>query len=182
MGMSSKSSKHRVLNRQVFYPGDNIVRQGDDGMRAYLIEHGHADVLIKDGAQELKVAELGNGDIFGEMSLIVKDVRSATVRAQTECVVTVISNEDFEKKIDKITDPATKSIIRILVQRLKETTQGHIKHYISVSDFNQRINSIVDRVSMDIRKEKRTEFQADIKPVLEQLTSVLEKYSQTDKN
>lgn len=175
--MSTKKSQKRVLSRETYHAGTDIIRQGDDGFRAYLLESGKAEVIVTDGPHELKVSELGPGDIIGEMALIIPGPRSATVRAKTECIATVISQEDMNKKIGQITDPATKSIIRILVQRLRETTQGHIKQYTSLADFQDRITGVVDRVQLGVTREKREEFRAEIEPLLDQINEVLDRYT-----
>ena len=174
-----KKSQTRILSRETFHPNDDIMRQGDEGFRAYLIESGNAEVYVTEGPHELKVADLGPGDIIGEMALIVKGTRSATVRAKTTVIATVIAQEDLEKKISQISDPATKSIIRILVQRLRETTQRQIKEYTTLADFQDRITGVVGRVQMGIDKQKRDQFREDIEPLLDRFNEILDRYSQS---
>ena len=62
--------------------GEAIVRQGEVGECMYVIQKGEAEVLFRDGAKEVRLAVLGEGDFFGEMSLFEREVRSATVRAR----------------------------------------------------------------------------------------------------
>lgn len=172
-----KNSKNpKILNREVFYKGKDIVRQGEDGVRAYFIESGHAEVLIKEGPHELKVAELEEGDIFGEMALINHEPRSATVRAVEDCTVTVIARDELEKKIDNIEDKAIKALINALAERLKESTRGQMDHYRNLADFQDRISGVVDRVDMGIDKSQRNAFREEVTPLLADLQKVLDRY------
>jgi CRP-like cAMP-binding protein len=61
------------LQRAHFEPGDEVIRQGDEGETAYVIESGRLEVL-KDGS---KLGELGEGDCFGEIALLCKVRRTA---------------------------------------------------------------------------------------------------------
>jgi CRP-like cAMP-binding protein len=68
------------FNERTYAPGDLIAEQGERGATFFVIESGEATVLL-DGDE---VRTLGPGDSFGEMALIDKSARSATVRADTE--------------------------------------------------------------------------------------------------
>ena len=166
----------RVLSREVFYPGKTIIRQGDESYRAYYIEKGRVEVLVKDGPHQLKISELGPGDIFGEMALITHEPRSATVRATEECVLTVISRDEIEGKIDSIQDCAIRALINVLAQRLRDTTRGQLDQYKNLSDFQDRVTGIVDRVDIGISEADRRTFRAEVMPLLDDLQRVLDKY------
>jgi CRP/FNR family transcriptional regulator, cyclic AMP receptor protein len=73
-----------------FRTGDTIISEGEPGGTAYLINAGSVKVTVGEGTRARTVAELGAGEVFGEMSLIDPGPRSATVEAlsDTECVVT----------------------------------------------------------------------------------------------
>ena len=59
-----------------------IVKQGDSGSEMFFIAYGNVDVVIEKDGADLKVAELTEGDIFGEASLISGQPRNATVIAK----------------------------------------------------------------------------------------------------
>ncbi len=171
-----EGKSQEVLSRKVFYKGDNIIEQGDEGIRAYYIENGSVEVLVEEDGHQLKVAELGAGDIFGEMALINKEVRSATVRALEDCTVTIISRDEIEGKIEGIVDKATRKLISVLAARLRNSTQGQIHHYKSLADFQDRVCGMVDRVHVGIDESKRTDFRDEVEPLLNDLQSVLDRY------
>ena len=66
---------------QSYTPGQEIVRQGDTGVGAFIIKSGKVEVIQDRGAHQHKFGELKSGDVFGEMALLDEFPRSATVRA-----------------------------------------------------------------------------------------------------
>jgi CRP-like cAMP-binding protein len=68
-----------------------VVSQGDVGDRFYVIESGTADV-IGDGRL---VAKLGQGDGFGEIALLRRVPRTATVQATNELRLQALSRDHF---------------------------------------------------------------------------------------
>ena len=83
------------------YPSREVIfHQGDPGDKFYLIREGQAEVLI-DGPDGLKlVRTLERGEIFGEMSLLKHQPRSATVRAVNQLELYVLGRDDFRAAID----------------------------------------------------------------------------------
>src|SRR5262245_21661267 len=65
---------------RTYAPGELIAEEGERGRTFVVIESGEAAVLVRGN----RVRTLGPGDSFGEMALIDKSARSATVRADTE--------------------------------------------------------------------------------------------------
>jgi len=81
--------------------GDDIVTQGDEGARFYVIVDGHVVVLRREEDEtETVVAELGVGDFFGEMALLNRAPRSATVRALTPVEAYTLTAHDFAALLD----------------------------------------------------------------------------------
>jgi CRP-like cAMP-binding protein len=71
--------------------GTELARQGDFAYEFFVIEEGSAEVL-RDGG---RIAELGPGDFLGEMGIVGKSVRNATVRTTAPARVIVMSEQDF---------------------------------------------------------------------------------------
>jgi CRP-like cAMP-binding protein len=69
-----------------FAPGEAIVREGESGDCLYQLLAGQVEVLKAVGAgRQVSVRQLGPGEHFGEMTLLLDQPRSATVRALEEC-------------------------------------------------------------------------------------------------
>lgn len=71
--------------------GEDVVREGDDGDRFYLIRTGRYEVL--QGTR--RVAELGPGDVFGEIALLTGGKRIATVRATEDGELLALAKPEF---------------------------------------------------------------------------------------
>ena len=84
---------------KVYGPGEIIVRQGEVGDCMYVIQSGKVEVVQESEGRELRMAELGEGDFFGEMALIENEVRSATVRPVGEVRVLTVDKRLFLRKI-----------------------------------------------------------------------------------
>lgn len=79
--------------------GDVVIRQGDAGELFYLIRSGRVDVLVESDGQTRKVAELGEGQYFGEAALLRDEPRNATIVARTDCVFYTLGKADFNDVI-----------------------------------------------------------------------------------
>lgn len=78
-----------------YSPGMSIVTEGEDGKGMFAIVQGQVAV-VRDG---LKVAEMGEGDFFGEMALMSKSKRLASVTAETHVVALEFPRDAMEKLI-----------------------------------------------------------------------------------
>jgi CRP-like cAMP-binding protein len=82
-----------LRSRQVA-PGDLVIHKGDVGRELYLVARGEVEVL-DDVGNVLKV--LRDGDIFGEIGLLMSTPRTADVRARTSCDLFVLEKSDFSR-------------------------------------------------------------------------------------
>ncbi|KAH9105579.1 hypothetical protein AeMF1_018658, partial [Aphanomyces euteiches] len=82
-----------------FTNGDYIVRQGEEGTRFYMITRGEAAVIETDAATGIdrELTRLYEGHVFGEMSLIYKEPRTASVVAIGPVKCLYLTKEDFDE-------------------------------------------------------------------------------------
>jgi len=83
-----------ALRSQQVAEGDLIIKKGDIGRELYLVARGEVDVL-GDAGQVLKT--LTDGDIFGEIGVLMSTPRTADVRAKTSCDLFVLDKADFNR-------------------------------------------------------------------------------------
>lgn len=83
----------------VYRAGEPIIRQGEVGECMYVIQSGKVEVVQERNGKEVRLAEINEGDFFGEMSLFDKFQRSSTVRAVEETRVITIDKKIFLRKI-----------------------------------------------------------------------------------
>ncbi|KAG5834616.1 hypothetical protein ANANG_G00263340 [Anguilla anguilla] len=90
-GMLSK------LKFEVFQPNDYIIREGTVGKKMYFIQHGVASVITKLN----KEMKLTDGSYFGEICLLTKGRRTASVRADTYCRLFSLSVDHFNEVLEE---------------------------------------------------------------------------------
>ena len=116
-----------------FNMGDTVFKQGDTGDALYLIRSGEIEVLVAKGISEegeeqemTCVAVLGPGELFGEMALVEKEPRSATILAKADTKLLRIKENYFQELMNNDNAIALKIYRRlttILSHRLRDTTE-----------------------------------------------------------
>jgi predicted acylesterase/phospholipase RssA/CRP-like cAMP-binding protein len=105
--------------------GEVLFRQGDPGDSLYIVIGGRLVVSHRsDHHTERIVAELGYGEIVGEMGLICKEPRSATVRASRDTDLTRLSAAGLDCLAIKYAQPIYSALARQLAARLRNETAG----------------------------------------------------------
>jgi len=105
--------------------GDLLIAENSVGQALYLIKNGHARVYKGAEDKGEAIAMLGEGELFGEMSLIEDSLTSANVIAESDIDLVVIHREDFERLLSQNEGFALKiykSFCRVLSERLRKTT------------------------------------------------------------
>jgi glucose-6-phosphate 1-dehydrogenase len=82
-----------LRSRQVA-AGEQIIRKGDIGREMYLLARGEVEVLDDAGRV---VKTLKDGDVFGEIAILMSTPRTANVRAVTGCDLFVLDKADFRR-------------------------------------------------------------------------------------
>ncbi len=78
-----------------FIEGERIIAEGEEGDGMYLITRGGGKVVKEHKGQEVELCELGEGEFFGELSLLVGGPRSASVFAKAETEVLRLRSADL---------------------------------------------------------------------------------------
>ncbi len=111
----------RRLRHVVFGPGEVILRQGDPGDSLYVIRTGQVAVRIGVLGAWKEVASLGDGQFFGEMSLMTGESRTATVVAVTHVECFVVDKQAVQEILEEKPELAA-TISEILTRRQQELT------------------------------------------------------------
>jgi len=120
-----------VTQQRKFDQDEVVFEQGDVGDSLYLLVEGSVEVLHKgsDGNEHL-ITVLNAPEFFGEMSLIDKEYRSATIRAKTEAILLCLTNENLHSFARVYKNGFTLVVIniaRVMSARLRETNQKLIE-------------------------------------------------------
>jgi CRP/FNR family cyclic AMP-dependent transcriptional regulator len=107
--------------------GTKIFQYGDPGDKLFVILEGKVRISREvAGLGEEALAVLGQGEIFGEMSIIDEAPRSADARVHERCRLLVITKEEFDDLLFLHKDLAYEVLwncVRILSARLRETNE-----------------------------------------------------------
>jgi CRP/FNR family transcriptional regulator, cyclic AMP receptor protein len=118
-GKQMKSITDAFARELSYDAGEVIEKEGDSAVAFYLITGG--SVEVRKG--EKLVSKLGRGQFFGEMALIDKQPRSATVTAAEPSKCLVMPVWTFKARIQR--DPTiAMGVMKELARRLRETTNA----------------------------------------------------------
>jgi CRP-like cAMP-binding protein len=85
------------MKPRIFSAGQSIAVEGETGVGFFVIEEGQAKVTV--GGDERRT--LGPGDYFGEVALIAKSARTATVTAETDLKTYGMTFWDFRPLVEE---------------------------------------------------------------------------------
>jgi len=117
---STSSTINRMITQGMYEraipAGDILIGEGNTGLGAsemYVVKLGQFEVLQRRNGVNLRVNMKGPGDVFGEISLIYTQPRSATVCATKDSVVWVLDRKTFRGYMAEVgKDREEKSLIR----------------------------------------------------------------------
>lgn len=109
---------HGSAKRQ-FSKGEVLIREGERGDCAYIIESGEVEILVQRDGQLIQIGTRGPGSLLGEMAMIDDKPRTATVRALDDCTAIEITREDFAHRVENA-DPVLKMVMRIVTSRYRD--------------------------------------------------------------
>ncbi len=108
-----------LARRRVFQRGDTIFRHGDIGSSLYFIESGRVKVVVtSDQGEEVLLAVLGPGEVFGELSVFDGMPRSATVIALEDLTTLALERSAFQEYIRREPDIAL-HLLAVLSRRIR---------------------------------------------------------------
>jgi CRP/FNR family cyclic AMP-dependent transcriptional regulator len=111
----------RAVSTEKTYPKNAVVlTEGEMGDSLFMIQSGKVKVFIGDeDGREIILKILGPGDFFGEMSMIDKQPRSASVTTIEASTFLVLSHAAFERCVEQAPRIAN-MVLRVLAQRVRE--------------------------------------------------------------
>jgi CRP/FNR family transcriptional regulator, cyclic AMP receptor protein len=119
----SSASKHQLeeiaqLADEIDLPeGRTVITEGETGREFFVLVEGTADV-VRGGK---KVASIGPGDFFGEIALISKTPRNASITTTSAARALVITDRAFRQLLDQQPEIAV-GVLHALAERLAPTT------------------------------------------------------------
>jgi len=150
-----KTIQHGKTTKILMLDGETLFNQGDEGNIAYMIIHGVMDVIV-DGK---KVGTMRNGEVFGEMALLLNQKRSATIVSSQPTELVAISKSNLDELINSGSDKAKKIIMDLCTELAKRTDfQEIIYSHEDIEMVLKDENEIISKLTKQIlyRLEKST--------------------------
>ncbi|WP_422369347.1 cyclic nucleotide-binding domain-containing protein [Pelagibius sp.] len=107
--------------RLIYKSGQTLFAQGEMGDAAYIVLEGTADILVDAADGPLRVAQLSDNEIIGEIAILCDIPRTATVQAATELATLKITKDLFFRMIMDFPEMGVE-VMRVLAHRLEQTT------------------------------------------------------------
>ena len=105
------------MTRRFFRRSEDVITGGDEGDSMFILFEGLTSVLVPDGkGGQMRVAQLGPGTFFGEMSLLTGEPRSATIQAAVDSVAYEITKDAMTALLEQRPDVAA-TISRAVADR-----------------------------------------------------------------
>lgn len=116
MGVNMSQNDHK----KTYKAGEVIIKQGELGESAYIIESGRVEILAESKEGEAhRLGSRGAGTMIGEMALIDDAPRTATVKALEDCELLEITKKDLSARLSNL-DPILHMTMQVILTRYRD--------------------------------------------------------------
>ncbi len=112
--------------RVIFEPGEVIIREGEKGTSAFIVESGEVEVIKLTEDSYVSIVRLGTGSLLGEMGLVTNDERTASIIAVSPCSCVAFDRSNFLSVMYKH-PTRMHDMFQIIARRLTDTTKALAK-------------------------------------------------------
>lgn len=171
-------SKDTIILERRFVPeGTLIMRQGEDGNCAYLIQSGTVKVYTEHDGKKIDLAKLGAGQIFGEMALIFNEKRSASVKAVDDCNLIILTRQTLKQKLER-SDPTVRAIVTMLTQRVITANNEVINKKSDIQDLIDTTRIIYQNTLAGLPRSQQRTFQNGVLPKLDDFFNAIRSFQE----
>lgn len=110
------------MQRKKFKAGEVVFKEGDHSREAYRVLSGRIEISLRDGPARVALAQVGPGEIFGEMSMIDDKPRSANACALEPSEVEIVTPDDFNTMVYHNPDQLV-PYLKSFFERLRRTNE-----------------------------------------------------------
>jgi CBS domain-containing protein len=171
----SEEELHQIagtMNQKKYLPGDMIIQQGTHGTQFYIVQSGLAKAcLFNEEGEETILGILGEGDCFGEISLMTQEPTTANIKTVEETSCLVQAKDRFLEMVDR--HPSfLKFFNQLLTQRMRSvyrellsenTGMGQIEPFLYRKQVKEMISPADPFISGDRSIQETTQKILDNK-------------------
>ncbi len=147
LATDERSALLAVARPVQYAAGEAIVRQGHAAKSLFVVLNGEASVTLAGTNGE--VARLRKGDVFGEMSLLTGEARTATVTAATDCDLVEIDAEGFRSVV--MTNPSVLEQVAGVAAMRREELDRHRATHGTTAVATETRQTLLNRVRQFLR-------------------------------
>ncbi len=138
------------LRLRRFSQGGVVLREGDRGESFFLLARGAVEVSKQVSGEDLVLARLADGSVFGEMALVSREPRSATVRARSHVDLLELTRADLEKEAGQM-ESIGRALKKFTRSRMLSNLMA-LSHVFRALPHEER-HAVLDRfISMEVKK------------------------------
>ncbi len=127
VGDADLAELRKTLRERNLRKGQVLFRQDDPGEEMFLVRSGTVLVSrLVTGRVEHVIGRAGPGEFIGEMSLLARSPRSATIQAETETSFLVLDTASLQRLIDTSPRAAAvffKAMVQVFIERLRASDE-----------------------------------------------------------
>jgi len=133
LGFNDLKKIELIVHERTFMPDEVVFYERQPGIGMYIIKRGLIKLTKTINEEKAKIAELGEGEFFGEMSLLEDYPRSAQATAVMKTEVLGIFRPDLFDLIERNPKLGSKILMKLsqrLANRLRKTTEMKLKEVV----------------------------------------------------
>ena len=104
-----KKVKFGQTTKLLLIEEETLFSQGDEGKEAYMIVSGRMNVFV----DNKRVGSMSDGEVFGELALLLSQKRSATIVTTTPTELIEITKDDLDRIVDSASENTKKMIMQL---------------------------------------------------------------------
>lgn len=169
------STENAILERRYVGKGVVVIKEGEPGNSAFLIQSGLVRVFVSHDDRHIELAQLGPGQIFGEMALVFDEKRTATVETLEDSNFIVITRQVLEDKLRK-SDPTIRAIVPMLMKRIIQSNNALLSRHADVKTLLDVVRNIYDIILSTLPRVQQQSFQNAVLPKLNQFLDAIKDF------
>ncbi|MGH1457258.1 MAG: cyclic nucleotide-binding domain-containing protein [Alphaproteobacteria bacterium] len=169
------NKKVDVLERSVLQPGKPFIREGEENIRAYVVQNGEVQSYIKNGDKKVKIAKYGPGTIIGELGLMVDTIPQLSYEATTTTTVVTVTRQDFQKRLARA-DKTIRTILDHAIKKLENYETKETKNALKSVEVDAKTELVMEGLLQSVPKDNQDEFRNALMPHIDGIIKEMKKY------
>jgi len=136
-------------------------------------------VTAQSQGEQIELTRLGVGQIFGEMSLISSDKRTASVQATEDTILILITKNTLRKKLEH-TDPTIRALLPMLLGRLSSSNKTLLSRGKSFEQIITDAKAALHDVKSMLEASEKRKYEESVETRFNAFVSALEAFQKRD--